>query len=95
MNVNGFKVDVETMEDGSYAVGLCNTDGYGTMPQSYFRWGDEKEKPYYFDFARSGLKGSWKLRDVWRQIFLGTFNGSFETNIPYHEVVMLRMYPVK
>lgn len=29
MNVNGFKIGVETMEDGSYAVGLFSTDGYG------------------------------------------------------------------
>lgn len=91
----GIQVWVKPMEDGSYAVGLFNTDGYGNMPQSYFRWGDEKEKPYSFDFAKVGLKGTWKLRDVWRQIFLGTFNGSFETNIGYHGVVMLRMYPVK
>ena len=92
---NGVQVWAKPMEDGSYAVGLFNTDGYGTTPQSYFRWGNEKEKSYDFDFTKVGLKGTWKLRDVWRQKTLGTFNGSFKTSIPYHGVVMLRMYAVE
>jgi alpha-galactosidase len=91
----GVQVWVKPMEDGSYAVGLFNTDGYGTTPASYFRWGNEKDKSYVFDFDKVGLKGSWKLRDVWRQKFLGTFNSSFKTTIPYHGVVMLRMYAVE
>jgi alpha-galactosidase len=92
---NGVQVWVKPMEDGSYAVGLFNTDGYGTKPQSYFRWGYEKDKSFVFDFAKVGLKDTWKLRDVWRQKNLGTFNTSFKTSIPYHGIVMLRMYAVK
>jgi alpha-galactosidase len=92
---NGVQVWVKPMEDGSYAVGLFNTDGYGTTPQSYFRWGHEKDKSFVFDFAKVGLKDTWKLRDVWRQKNLGTFNTSFKTSIPYHGIVMLRMYAVK
>lgn len=62
--MNGFEVGVKPMEDGSYAVELINTDGYGIIPQSYFRWGDKKEISFAFDFAKVGLKVTWILRDV-------------------------------
>ncbi|HVT85653.1 MAG TPA: NPCBM/NEW2 domain-containing protein [Chitinophagaceae bacterium] len=90
---NGVQVWVKPMEDGSYAVGLFNTDNYGKTAQSYFRWGNEKPKSFEFDFLKVGLNGKWKLRDVWRQKTLGTFDKSFKTTIPFHGVVLLRMYP--
>jgi alpha-galactosidase len=92
---NGVQVWVKPMEDGSYAVGLFNTDNYGKTPQSYFRWGNEKPKLFEFDFSKVGLNGKWKLRDAWRQKTLGTFKGRFKTTIPFHGVVMLRMYLAK
>ena len=84
---------LKPLEDGSYAVGLFNTDGFGTTPQSYFRWGDEKAKSYEFDLTKAGLKGKWKLRDVWRQKDTGEYSGSFKTSIPHHGVVLLRCFP--
>jgi alpha-galactosidase len=92
---NGVQIWVKPLEDSSYAVGLFHTDDFGKTPQSYFRWGDETLKPYTFHFHKAGLTGTWKLRDVWRQIDLGEFNGSFRTEISYHGVMMLRMFPVK
>lgn len=92
---NGVQVWVKPMEDGSYAVGLFNTDDYGITPQSYFRWGDEKPKPFLFDLDKVGLKGKWKLRDLWRQKDLGDYNRSFKTTIPYHGVIMLRMSRIR
>lgn len=88
----GVQIWVKEMQDGSYAVGLFNTDGYGSTPQSYFRWGDETARLFSFDFAKAGFKnGKWKVRDVWRQKDLGQFSGSLNTTIGYHGVVMLRM----
>jgi alpha-galactosidase len=92
---NGVQIWVKPLEDGSYAVGLFYTDDFGKTQQSYFRWGDETPKPYTFHFDKAGLTGNWKLRDVWRQIDLGEFNGSFRTEIRHHGVMMLRMFPVK
>ena len=92
---NGLQVWVKPMEDGSYTAGLFNIDGFGDTPQSYFRWGDEKARPFTFDFKKVGLEGKWKIRDVWRQKDLGEFNGSFATKINHHGVVMVRMFPVK
>lgn len=89
---NGVQVWVKPLEDGDYAVGLFNTDAYGSTPQSYFRWGDETVKQFTFDFAKAGLTGSkWKLRDLWRQQDLGEYKKHLTTQIPYHGVVMLRM----
>jgi len=97
---NGVQIWIKPMQDGSYAVGLFNTNGYGTTPQSYFRWDNEKPKSFVFNFAKVGLEGKWKsgsyrIRDVWRQKDLGEFKGSFKTEIPYHGVVVLRMVSVK
>ncbi|MDP4284865.1 MAG: NPCBM/NEW2 domain-containing protein [Bacteroidota bacterium] len=92
---NGVQMWVKPMEDGSYAVGLFNTDDYGITPQSYFRWGNEKPKSFVFDFRKVGLEGKWKLRDLWRQKDLGVFNGSYKTDIRYHGVVLLRMFHVQ
>ncbi len=87
----GVQIWVKPLEDGSFAVGLFNTDNFGQTPQSYFRWGDETSKPFAFDFTKVGLSGTWKLRDVWRQKDLGVFENSFETEIAHHGVVLLRL----
>jgi alpha-galactosidase len=91
---NGVQIWLRPLEDGSYAVGLFNTDNFGKTPQSYFRWGDGTSKQFKFDFAKAGLKGRWFLRDIWSQKDLGEFNGSFGTIIPHHGVVFVRMMPL-
>lgn len=88
---DGVQVWRKPMEDGSQAVGLFNVGGFGKTPESYFRWGDEAAKSFEFNFAKLGMKGTWTLRDLWRQKDLGAFNGSFKTSIPHHGVVLLRM----
>ncbi len=89
---NGVQIWIKPMEDGSFAVGLFYTNDFGKTPESYFRWGDETAKTFNFDFSKAGMQGKWHLRDVWRQINLGEFEGSFKTEIRHHGVVFLRMY---
>ncbi len=91
----GVQVWVKPMEDGSYAVGLFNTDQYGQTPSSYFCWGDETDKSFTFHTADAGLSGKWKARDTWRQKDLEENGGGWNLTIPYHGVVLLRMVPVK
>ncbi len=88
---NGAQIWRKPMEDGSFAVGLFNTDNYGKTPESYFSWGDEKAKTFEVDFSKISLEGNWRLRDVWRQKDLGSFQESFSTEIPHHGVVLLKM----
>jgi len=77
INENGYQVWAKEMEDGSTAVGIFNTAGFGETPQSYFTWGNEKPALIQLDLARIGLKGKFALRDVWRQKDLGVFEKHF------------------
>ncbi|WP_394995705.1 NPCBM/NEW2 domain-containing protein [Emticicia sp.] len=92
---NGVQVWQKPLEDGSFAIGLFNVADFGKTPESYFRWGDEKAKSFIFDFNKIGLKGKYKLRDVWQQKDIGEFNDSFKTEIRHHGVFLLRMFPKK
>lgn len=92
---NGVQIWAKPLADGSYAVGLFNIANFGKTPETYFRWGDEKVQSFTLDFAKIGLKGKFKLHDVWRQKDLGSFSGTFTTDIRHHGVVMLRMFPQK
>ena len=90
-DTHGVQVWLKPMEDGSYAVGLFNTDDFGKTPQSYFRWNDEAPKTFEFRFADAGLAGNWTVRNVWTQKDLGRFEGSITTSIRHHGVVVLRL----
>ncbi len=89
----GVQVWVKQLEAGAYGVGIFNTAGFGETPQSYFRWGDEKEKTYTLDLTKIGLKGKWQIRDVWRQKALAQSVGSIKASLRHHGVLMLKMYP--
>lgn len=92
---NDVQVWLKPLEDGSYAIGMFNINGFGKTPASYFRWGDEKSKPFTLDLAKLGLSGKWTVRDVWRQTDIGDFSGVFKTEIRHHGVVMIRLFPKK
>ncbi len=90
-DTHGVQVWLKPLEDGSYAVGLFNTDDFGKTPQSYFRWDDEKPKNFEFRFEDAGLAGKWAVRNVWTQKNLGDFTGSITTSLRHHGVVLLRL----
>ena len=68
------------MEDGSRAVGLFNP-------------GSEPAK-VSVAWSTLGLEGPQTVRDLWRQKDLGTFPTHFETEVPVHGVVLVRLRPV-
>ena len=71
------KVYAKPLEDGSWAVGLCNT---GTNPATVtVKWEDLK------------LMGRRKVRDVWRQKDVGVFSGEFSRPVAPHGVVLVRL----
>jgi len=77
--VNDCEVWAKDMEDGSKAVGLFNR---GTVEASVTaKWSD------------LGLSGKQSVRDLWRQKYLGLFDGQFETFVPPHGVVLVRITP--
>jgi alpha-galactosidase len=75
------EVWAKPMEDGSIAAGLFNRD---EMPKTVTaKWSD------------LGLDGKRRVRDLWRQKDLGTFDGQFQTEVPRHGVVLIRLFPAK
>jgi alpha-galactosidase len=77
----GFEVWKRELEDGSIAVGLFNR-------------GDEAAKMTAL-WSDLGITGKQKVRDLWRQKDLGTYNEKFAAKVGRHGVVMVRMWPEK
>lgn len=72
------EVWAKPMEDGSTAVGLFNRD--------------ETPKTVTAKWSDLGLSGTRRVRDLWRQKDLGTFEGQFEAEVPRHGVVLVRLF---
>jgi alpha-galactosidase len=65
------------MEDGSRAAGLFNRS---TKPAKVTaRW------------EALGIKGRWRVRDLWRQRDLGVFEAEFSADVPPHGVVLVQL----
>jgi len=67
------------LQDGSVAVGLFNR-------------GERKEN-VRASWAELQIKGKQRVRDLWRQKDLGVFKDRFETMVPRHGVVLVRLFP--
>ena len=75
------EVLAKPMEDGSMAAGLFNRS---TKPARVtLRWVDLK------------IQGKQRVRDLWRQINVGTFDGEFSVEVKPHGVVMVQLFPEK
>jgi alpha-galactosidase len=76
---DNLEVWARELEDGSTAVGLFNR---GDMEAAVTaRW------------ENLGLRGKQIVRDLWRQKDLGTFEGQFQSSVPPHGVVLIRIRP--
>lgn len=73
------EVWVKTMEDGSKAVGLFNRS--------------TKEITLGAEWKHLGVYGKQRVRDLWRQKDLGTFEKEFSVKVPPHGVILVRMFP--
>lgn len=75
----GFEVWTKELEDGSKAVGIFNRS--------------ELEGTYQLKFSDIDLAAKQSVRDLWRQKELGQFLDQFETTVPRHGVVLVRLTP--
>jgi len=71
------EVWAKDMEDGSKAVGLFNLG--------------EDDAPVTATWSELGLKGTRRIRDLWRQADLGSVTGEFQATVPRHGVVLVRV----
>jgi hypothetical protein len=75
------EVWAKSMEDGSVTAGLFNRDE--TPRTVTAKWSD------------LGRSGKMRVRDLWRQKDLGTFDSRFETEVPRHGVALVRLFPAQ
>ena len=94
-NQDGTSVWSKELEDGSKAVGLFFTGARERKaPADYFNWDLKDNATITLDSASLGaigMGGKFNVRDVWRQKDLGIYSGRFETEVPYHGVVLVRI----
>jgi alpha-galactosidase len=76
---DNLEVWARELEDGSMAVGLFNRGDKEAVVTA--RWKD------------LGLRGNQIVRDLWQQKDLGTFAGQFQSSVPRHGVVLIRIRP--
>jgi alpha-galactosidase len=74
---NMYEIWAKELEDGSRAVGLFNVS--------------PDEKVIKLNFDKLSMSGKHLFRDVWRQKDLGEFEGTFETKVDSHDVLLLRI----
>jgi alpha-galactosidase len=74
-----FFIMLKDLEDGSKALGLFNTT--------------EIEIPISVTFSDLKINGKHKARDLWRQKNIDTFEDSFESKVPRHGVMFVRLFP--
>ncbi len=72
---------VKQMADGSKAIGLCN--------------GGESTATLKAEWSAVGIQGKHIVRDVWRHKDIGTFEGSYQAEVPRHGVSFLRLRKAK
>jgi alpha-galactosidase len=85
LTAGDLRVYPKPMEDGSLAVGFFNMYT-GEMKQDFA------------EFAKLGLKGKYRVRDVWRQqdiAVIDAASGKLSLTIPGHGVRLYRLYPIK
>jgi alpha-galactosidase len=75
------EVWAKKMEDGSLAVGLFNRDEVAQTVTA--KWSD------------LGVNGKMRVRDLWRQQDVGSFDGTFGAEVPRHGVVLVRLFPAQ
>ncbi len=73
------RVYAKDLADGSKAVGLFNLNQESAS--CAVKWTDLK------------IAGKQVVRDLWRQKDLGTFDGQFESVVPGHGVILIRLRP--
>jgi alpha-galactosidase len=78
-NEEDLEIIVKELSDGSRAIGLFNRNAEARVVVA--------------DWKTLGFSGPQRLRDVWRNKDIGTYEGSFSAKVRPHGVVLLRAQP--
>ncbi len=78
IKTDAIQVYKKELSDGNWAVGVFNLD--------------KATKSFKLDFKKIGLPGRVRIRDVWRQKNLGTFDDAFTVKVPAHGVYLFKLF---
>ncbi|MFA6456656.1 MAG: NPCBM/NEW2 domain-containing protein [Bacteroidota bacterium] len=92
---NGKQVWAKPLSDSSQAVGLFFVGEEGKTPVENFSWDDTPVAKIQVRGRDIGINGKFSVRDLWRQKDLGISDGTFESKVPYHGVVLLKIKQIK
>lgn len=85
---------VKELSDGSKAVGLFNFPGDKQNAADYFVWdnkSDDGSKTIKITAAELGIQGKFTVRNIWTQQNIGSYKNSFQSTVPYHGVMLLKI----
>lgn len=93
---NGKEVWVKELEDGSKAVGLFNR-GDNTNVADLFNWAQKESVStgIKVNWSELNISGKQLIRNVWSQKNIAIQDQAFETAVPLHGVVLVRISPVR
>ena len=87
-----YQVWKKELADGSVAIGVFNIGKEG--PREAFNWDNDRQMlDVTIGAEQIKVEGIHKVRDVWRQQTIGTFEKYFGVKVPRHGVVLLRLTP--
>jgi alpha-galactosidase len=89
---DGREIWVKDLEDGSKAVGIFYPANEFSDPAGYFQWDGQGPAEVSFSGAEIGFPYKFRVRDLWRQQEIGSFSGNYAAKVPYHGVVLLRVW---
>lgn len=101
LGIQGFRYDVrdsveiwfKPLSEGDWAMCLMNRT---TTPKNIeFNWDEEKVVDDYFDYEAQFDKITYKLRNVWTHKDVGSTTEKLGEVLPGHDVLMLRLTPVR
>ena len=88
------QVWMKKLSDGSLALGLFFAGS--NITEEAFSWdGKPQTAKVGITWNELGLQGKQMVRDLWRQKDLGVFDSGFETEVPYHGVVLVKLSETK
>jgi alpha-galactosidase len=84
---------LKELSNKAKAVGLFNFPGNKRTPADYFVWDNKSDgtKKIRITSSELGVSGKFHVRNLWTQKDLGIFEKYFETDVPYHGVVFLKI----
>ena len=77
---DGWEIWARPLADGSSAFALVNTAN--------------DEKVITFSFSELGMRGKWRVRDLWRQRDEGEFEGAYGFSVPAHATHLVTFTPL-